>query len=341
MEAIQKTDINKFVEAVCAIDPKPFRQKQLVEWLYCKGASSFDEMSNVPKSLKDGLKGEFSCVPSKIVSSKGSADGSCKHLIELCDGQTIECVAILAKGHKDKLTACVSSQVGCTMGCCFCATGKLGFVRNLGFGEIVEQVMLIEREHDKKVSNIVVMGQGEPFLNYDNVIIALDILNTFKPYEIGARKISISSCGIISGIERFSTLNKQYRLAISLHSADQDTRNVLMPGLRKQNLKSLRKALLKYQEATGRRISIEYIMIKDINDTEKQLDALYEFLMGIKAHINLIPYNKVKGVDFKPSTRETLSNWENFFKSAGIGINIRESKGAEVFGACGQLANKA
>ncbi|MCF0231599.1 MAG: 23S rRNA (adenine(2503)-C(2))-methyltransferase RlmN [Enterococcus sp.] len=226
------------------------------------------------------------------------------------------------------------------MGCCFCSTAKLGFVRNLGFGEILEQVLLIEKAHDKKVSNVVMMGQGEPFLNFENVMEALEIINTYKDYEIGARKICISTCGIISGIDKLTEVNKQYRLAISLHSAEQKTRDVLMPGLKNQSLSKLKSSLISYQERTGRRITIEYIMIKDINDTEEQLGFLYNFIRGLKVHINLLPYNNVPGDEFQSSSRKTLLAWANFFKSAGYSLNVRESKGSDVFGACGQLSNR-
>ncbi|MCF0231899.1 MAG: 23S rRNA (adenine(2503)-C(2))-methyltransferase RlmN [Enterococcus sp.] len=340
MNSIQRQNIHDFLDIVSSVDPKTFRQKQVIEWLYCKGVGSFEDMKNLPKALRESLEKKTTFSPAKIIESKKSSDSSTKHLVQLGDSSIIECVAIPAKGAANRLTACLSSQVGCAMGCCFCATGKLGFKRNLGFGEILEQVLLIEKEHGQKVANIVMMGQGEPLLNYDNVVAALEILNTFKPYEIGARKLCISTCGIISGIEKLSCLNKQYRLAVSLHSADQKTRNLLMPGLKKQSLAELKQSLHKYQEKTGRRISFEYVMLKDINDTEEQLGAFYNFLKGLKAHINLIPFNKVSGTELESSDLKTLSAWEEFFKNTGINISTRKSKGSDVFGACGQLANK-
>lgn len=210
----------------------------------------------------------------------------------------------LAEGS-EQLTVCISSQAGCPMACKFCATGKQGFVRNLYCGEIIQQVLFIQKELKKRISNIVVMGQGEPFLNFDNTIDALKLINDKKIIGLGSRKITISTCGIIPGIKEFSNIDKQFGLAISLHSAIQEKRNALMPEVKNYTLSQLKHVIINYAKKTNRRPTFEYLLIKDINDTEEDLKALINYCKGMLCHINLINLNSVPDSKFQPSSKST------------------------------------
>ena len=243
-----------------------------------------------------------------MVDRAESADGTRKYIFESITPEIakFEAVGIPSSGESDsRLTVCISSQAGCPMGCEFCATGKQGFGRNLEIGEIVDQILEIEDDFNKRVSNVVVMGQGEPFLNFDAVINALDIINNDKLIGIGARKINVSTCGILDGIKRFSGVNKQYGLAISLHSAIQSKRDELMPGVKNFKLDKLHDAIKNYIENTNRRPTLEYLMLREVNDTNEDLEALLSFTNGLHCHINLINYNSTEGSKFKGSKQKT------------------------------------
>lgn len=315
-----------------------FRAKQLYEWLYLHHATSFDDMTNLPKLLRSTLREDFSLSNSAIVDIQESKDGTRKYLIQLEDGYLVETVGIPSQ-NEQRLTVCFSTQVGCPMKCSFCATGKEGFTRNLLPGEICDQILLVQEDFKKRVTNVVGMGQGEPFLNYDNTLKALEIINDPRVIGIGARHITISTCGIIPKIDQFSKVQEQFTLAVSLHSAIQSTRDQLMPKVAQYSLKDLKEALKTYTITSGRRVTLEYAMMKDINDSEEHLQALINFCDGLLCHVNLIPLNEIPDSDYQPSSLKTLNHWINTLNSSHIETTLRNSKGSDIAAACGQLKN--
>ena len=225
------------------------------------------------------------------------------------------------------------------MGCLFCATGRNGFTRNLVAGEIVDQVLAVQKDFGERVTNIVIMGQGEPFANYDETIAALHIMNDPKLLNIGARHITVSTCGLIQGIQRFSEETEQLTLAVSLHAARQEVRDKIMPAVQNQRLEALRKALENYANCTGRRFSFEYALMQGINDSNEDLSALISYCRRLLCHVNLIPLNEIADSPVIPVTNATVQTWKAELEAAGIAVSIRKSRGADIAGACGQLAN--
>lgn len=322
-----------------------YRADQLIQWLFVKQATNYDQITNLPKAFREELATNYPLVPARLIDKQVSRDGTRKYCFELFDGSRIESVGIPAltmnaEGQPQSLTVCFSTQAGCPMQCQFCATGEEGFTRDLSSGEIVDQVAFIQDDFDIRVSHVVSMGQGEPFLNYDAVIDALDFLNSKKGFGIGARHITVSTCGIISGIERLADDPHQYTLAVSLHSAQQVIRDMLMPRCSAQPLPQLKEALQDYQVKTSRRVSFEYLMIQGVNDTEEALEALISFSRGIMCHVNLIPLNDVEHSSLKPSSKDTIEHWKKTLTRVGIETTVRNSRGADIDGACGQLKNK-
>lgn len=315
-----------------------FRAQQLTEWLYQRHASSYDEMTNLPAALRAALSERFPLTTPEIMNRQVSRDGTRKYLIEFDDGIRVETVAIPSRGG-DRLTVCFSTQAGCAIGCAFCATGREGFARNLTPGEIVDQVLIAQDDMGKRVTNVVGMGQGEPFLNYDNTMAALRILNNKKGLEIGARHISVSTCGILPGIERFSEEPEQFTLAVSLHAAHQGVRDLLMPNVARFKLGNLKSALQEYIAKTNRRVTLEYIMIDGVNDADEDLKALQKFCANLLCHVNLIPINAIEGSVFQPSEPETINRWLNAIQKKGTEATLRDSRGSDIDGACGQLKN--
>lgn len=315
-----------------------FRAQQLTEWLYQRHVSSYDEMTNLPAALRAALSERFPLTTPEIVNRQVSRDGTRKYLIEFDDGIRVETVAIPSRGG-DRLTVCFSTQAGCAIGCAFCATGREGFARNLTPGEIVDQVLIAQDDMGKRVTNVVGMGQGEPFLNYDNTMAALRILNNKKGLEIGARHISVSTCGILPGIERFSEEPEQFTLAVSLHAARQGVRDLLMPNVAHFKLGNLKSALQEYIAKTNRRVTLEYIMIDGVNDADEDLKALQKFCANLLCHVNLIPINAIEGSVFQPSEPETINRWLNAIQKKGTEATLRDSRGSDIDGACGQLKN--
>lgn len=322
-----------------------YRADQLIQWLFVKQASSYEEMSNLPKTFRETLTTNYPLIPAQLIDRQISHDGTRKYCFELADGARIESVGIPALKTDDEdrprsLTVCFSTQAGCAMQCAFCATGAEGFTRSLSPGEMIDQIAFIQNDFGMRVSHVVSMGQGEPFLNYDATLQALGFLNDKKGFGIGARHITVSTCGVLSGIERLSDDPHQYTLAVSLHSAQQAVRDTLMPRCTTQTLPQLKQALQSYQRASRRRVSFEYLMIDGVNDTEKALEALIEFSQGLMCHVNLIPLNDVEHSPLKPSSDRTISHWQKALSSAGIETTVRNSRGADIDGACGQLKNK-
>ena len=330
-------------DLVAGLDQPRFRATQLFEWLYGRGVASYDDMTNLPASLREQLTETAPLHFPRIEDKRISADGTRKYILELHDGCLVETVGIPSTGSKDagheRLTVCASSQVGCAMACQFCATGQEGFTRNLSAGEIAWQVLLVAADFETRVSNVVLMGQGEPFLNYDNSLAALRIINHAKGPNIGARHITVSSCGITEGIRRFGTEPEQFTLAISLHSAVQSTRDELMPRSASTPLDELKDALLDYQQAAGRRISFEYLMIDGVNTSDTDLEALIDYCRGLSVHVNLLPINTVPGSPYTPCSKAKMQEWMSLLGRAGIEASVRTSRGSDIFGACGQLKN--
>lgn len=320
-----------------------FRAKQIHEWVHRHHAASFDTMSNLPKDLRTKLSEFFPLETVKIFDRQISLDGTRKYVVTLADGSLVETVGMpvyYRDGSLDRLSVCVSSQVGCPMACQFCATGREGLTRNLTAAEIIAQVALVQEDFQERVSNVVVMGQGEPFLNYDEILAALRILNSRDDFNIGARHITLSTCGIIDGIDRLSQEPEQFTLAVSLHSALQKKRDRLMPKVAKQPLSDLKKAVERYTQSTNRRVSFEYLLIKDINDSEEDLRALLDFCDGLLCHVNLLPVNTVEGSPLQAASPATAKHWVETLIHYGVETSFRKSRGADIDGACGQLKNK-
>lgn len=313
-----------------------FRAKQLVQWLYQKGVDSYDEMSNLPASLKARLNEEAPLERATVVDKRVSKDGTRKYIVRFSDGASAEMVAIPSQ---DRLTVCFSTQVGCAMGCIFCATGKEGFTRNLLPGEMLDQIIIAQKDMGVRVTNLVGMGQGEPFLNYDNVLAAMRLANSPDGLNIGARKITISTCGILSGIRKFAAEPEQFTMAISLHSAIQKSRDVMMPSMVHQTLRDLKQDVLAYQKESGRRVTYEYAMIDGLNDDDEHLGALIDFCRGTICHVNLIPINAIEGSVLEPSKEATVNRFLKELEKRGIEATLRNSRGSDIAGACGQLKN--
>ena len=314
-----------------------FRAKQIHNWIYSKSVSSIDEMTNLSKDFREQLKSIASVTDTQIKIKQVSKDGTIKYLIEYPDGECVETV-LMRFDNRANLTACVSSQVGCAVNCSFCATGKGGFRRNLNYKEIIEQVLTIQRDTGLKVTNIVFMGQGEPLLNLDNVLKALEIFN--NDFQIGARRITISTSGIIPGINRLADMDLQSTLAISLHAPTHDLRKQIMPIENKYQLNELKNALLNYINKTGRRITIEYILIHGFNDTSQVAKELVYYLKDLKCNINLMPYDSVIENDYKkPSVNDTMK-FKYLLEHSGKKVTVRLERGADIDAACGQLRGK-
>ncbi len=314
-----------------------FRAKQIHNWIYTKSVSTIDEMTNLSKDFREQLKGIASVTETKIKVKQTSKDGTLKYLVEYPDGECVETV-LMRFDNRANLTACVSSQVGCAVNCSFCATGKGGFKRNLDYKEIIEQVLTIQRDTGLKVTNIVFMGQGEPLLNLDNVLKALEIFN--NDFQIGARRITISTSGIIPGINRLAEMDLQSTLAISLHAPNHKLRSEIMPIENRYPLDELKKALLNYVEKTGRRITIEYILIHKFNDTFEVAKELAHWLKDLKCNINLIPYNSVIENDYKKPSSSDIMKFKYLLEHSGKKVTIRLERGADIDAACGQLRGK-
>ncbi len=314
-----------------------FRAKQIHNWIYFKSVSSIDEMTDLSKDFRTELKGKAVVTDTKIKAKQVSSDGTIKYLVEYPDGECVETV-LMRFDNRANLTACVSSQVGCAVNCSFCATGKRGFIRNLTYQEIIEQVLTIQRDTGLKVTNIVFMGQGEPLLNLDNVLKALEIFN--EDFQIGARRITISTSGIIPQINKLAESELQSTLAISLHAPNHGLRASLMPIENKYNISELQDALVQYIEKTGRRITIEYILIHELNDTLECAKELAQYLKNIKCNINLIPYNAVNDTKYKKSSNDDIMKFKYILEHSGKKVTVRLERGADIDAACGQLKGK-
>lgn len=334
---IRLLTLEELQDLVKELGQPAFRAKQLNEWIHDKNVCSFDEMTNLPAALREKLSERFSFnVPVELVKQV-SKDGSRKYLLQFSDGVSVETVGM---PNRNKLAVCISSQAGCAMGCAFCATGLAGLSRSLTAQEMVDQVLHVARDFGERVTSVVFMGQGEPFANFDATVQALRILNDPDGLAIGARHLTVSTCGVIPGIRRFAELPEQFTLAISLHSAIQGTRNQLMPGVKKYTLLRLHEAIQLYVEKTGRRPTYEFAMIDGINDTNPEMQALVDFCTGTLCHVNLIQLNNIPDSPFRPSPIEKVESLQRRLTMHGVETTIRNSRGSDIDAACGQLKQR-
>jgi 23S rRNA (adenine2503-C2)-methyltransferase len=316
---------------------KKYRAEQIFSWIYKENVTSFDEMTNLSQALREKLKEQFDLHTFKIITKQVSKDGTKKYLFDILDNNAIESVLMEYKYGK---TICVSSQVGCKMGCKFCASTGVKFARSLEAGEIVEQLLAIERDEKIHISNLVFMGIGEPLDNYDNVMKAIRILNNPKGINMGARHISISTSGLVPNIYKLADENIQCTLSISLHSSSNEKRSKMMPVNNLYNIQELMKACKYYIEKTNRRISFEYALAKDNNDNIQDAKELAELLKGMLCHVNLIPINKIEDGKFTKSSNENIMKFRDYLNSKGIVATVRRELGSDIDAACGQLRKK-
>jgi len=317
---------------------KKFQGEQVYSWLV-KGAHSFDEMTNLSLACRQRLATQFpTFFSSTVVSSQYDFDGAAKLALKLCDGGIIECVLLTDK--EGELTACLSSQVGCAMGCKFCRTGTLRFKRNLTDYEIVEQFAHLCFISPRPISHVVFMGMGEPLANIDNVCNAIKFLHDSKGYNLSHRRITISTCGLVPGILDLSRRSVPVKLAVSLVTANDEKRSALMPVNRSFNLSQLRNALVRFQKELGRRFTLEYCMIHNMNMSESDANELKKFCTGLEAIVNLIPFNPCKELDFETPTQDEIKSFTLALSKRNIPYTIRVSRGRSIKGACGQLAGK-
>ncbi len=323
----------EFEDYFVSIGDKKFRSVQLYEFLYKKRINNTSEMNNIGNNIKERLNKDFSFDMIKLIV-KQEDNLVKKYLFELIDGERIESVVMF---HDYGISVCVSSQVGCNMSCAFCESGRLKKRRNLEAYEIVEQILLIEQDIGKRISHIVVMGIGEPFDNYDNVMRFVKIVNDNKGIDIGSRHITISTCGIVPGIYKFMNEEGQVNLAISLHAPNDEIRNKIMPISKRYKLEELMEAIKKYISVTNRRVTFEYIMLDNINDSTECAMELSELLKGINCYVNLIPYNETENISFKRSKNSQIMKFYDILKKNSINVTIRKEFGSKVDAACGQL----
>ena len=313
-----------------------YRTDQICQWIYQKKVFDFLEMTNLSKELREKLSESFTIIPPMIIKEQVSKDGTQKFLLQLTDGEKIESVLIHHGSHS---TACISSQVGCQLGCSFCATGISGYTRNLTAGELTGQLLVMEKRFGKDINNVVFMGMGEPFNNTDNVFSSVSAFNNPKMRNLGARHISISTSGVVPGIIDLSNFEVPVRLSVSLHAPNDALRSKLMPINRKHSLESLMDALRKYLERTGERITFEYIMIDKVNDSIGNAYELVSLLNGMNAYVNIIPYNPVIE-KYERSSDAKIKEFCNVLSKHHIEFEVRHEKGIDIDAACGQLRTR-
>lgn len=319
-----------------SLGSKKFHADQLFSWLYEKRINSYEEITNIKKELLEQVKSDYSIEKLKIVNIEKDID-VCKYLFELYDGEHIE--AVLMR-HDYGNSICVSSQVGCNMGCRFCESGRRKKVRNLEAYEMVLQIMMIEEELGERISHVVVMGIGEPFDNYDNLVNFLKIINHPKGMAIGARHITVSTCGVVPKIKEFSNLGLQFNLAISLHAPNNEIRDMIMPINKAYPLDVLMPVLKEYYNNTNRRITFEYVLLEGLNDSESCALELSKLVKDLNCYINLIPYNGTNNLNFKRSSTIQIMKFYDILKKNKINVTIRKEFGSKISAACGQLRSK-
>ena len=337
MKNIKEYNLSDLQDEILALGEKKYRAEQIFKWIYVDKVKEFDEMTNLSMELREKLKQEYTMCNFKILKKQESSDGTKKYLFDVLDGNAIE--TVLMEYHHGK-TICVSSQIGCKMGCKFCASTGIKFIRSLTAGEIVEQILAVEQDIGDKISNVVFMGIGEPFDNYDNVMKAIQIINNQKGLNIGARHISISTSGLVPMIYKFADEELQCTLSISLHATTDEKRSKMMPINNRYNIKELMEACKYYINKTNKRISFEYALAKDNNDNLEDAKELVKLLKGMLCHVNLIPINKIENGEYVKSSNENIIKFRDYLNEKGIVATIRRELGSDIDAACGQLRRK-
>ena len=338
MKNIKDYDLPQLKEEMQELGQKPFRAEQIFKWLYQDRVSSFDEMTNLSLELREVLKEEYEIKEYKILKKQEATDGTKKYLFDVLDGNAIETVLM---SYHHGYSICVTSQIGCKMGCKFCASTGIPFIRNLTSGEIVEQILAVERDTGVRISNVVFMGIGEPLDNYENVINAIRIINNPKGINIGARHISVSTSGLIPEIYRLAKEKIQCTLSISLHATTNEKRSAMMPVNKTYPIEELIKACKDYIKETNRRISFEYALAKENNDNLEDAKGLVKLLKGMNCHVNLIPINKIENGKYTKSSIENIMKFRDYLNDHGIVATIRRELGSDIEAACGQLRRKS
>ncbi len=327
----------ELAELLKALGQPSFRAKQIYTWLH-KGVRDYGEMTNLPKSLRDTLQEQYPLCPPQVVRKQESQkDGTIKYLWQLADGNCVE--TVLMRYHYGN-TVCISTEVGCRMGCAFCASTLGGLVRRLEPYEMLDQVLFTQLDSGLPVSHIVLMGIGEPLDNFDNVMRFLELVNSPDGMNISMRHISLSTCGLVPGIDKLAEKKLQLTLSVSLHAPTDEIRNTIMPVNKAYPTEELLAACRRYYEATGRRISFEYAMINGVNDTAEAAKTLLHRLKGLPAHINLIPLNHVEESPLKPSTRQAVQRFQQLLEQGGVPATVRRTLGSDIDASCGQLRRK-
>ncbi len=332
---IMSKTVNELEDLVISLGENKYRGAQLFSWFHDKKISDYAEMTNISKGLRERLKKDYPLMavrPENVI--KSGLDGTRKYLFRLFDGNIIESVLMR---YKHGNSVCISSQVGCRMGCRFCASTIDGLVRNLLPSEMVSQVYEIEKDCGERISNIVVMGSGEPLENFDNLIRFIELISDEAGANISKRNITVSTCGIVPKIRELAALKLPITLAVSLHAPDQEKRREIMPVANKYPLDELMAACRDYFNETGRRMTFEYSLIAGVNDSDGEASALSRLLKGFGAHVNLIPVNPIKERDFRQSEKEAVAAFKNKLEKNGINVTIRREMGRDIDGACGQL----
>ena len=335
---IKSLNLKELQEFMESIGEKAFRAKQLYQWLHEKQVCDWEEMTNLSKSLREKLKEHARLTilePVEIQTSQ--LDGTKKYLFRLQDGNMIESVLMR---YKHGNSVCISSQVGCRMGCRFCASTLDGLVRGLTPGEMLEQIYRISRDIDERISNVVVMGTGEPLDNYENLLKFIELLTDENGIHISQRNLTVSTCGIVPRIRQLAEEKLQITLALSLHASNQKKRKELMPVANKYDIHEVIDACKYYFEKTGRRITFEYSLVGGVNDTKEDADELSALICGMNCHVNLIPVNPIKERDYVQSNQQVIRNFKNKLEKNGINVTIRREMGRDIDGACGQLRKR-
>lgn len=338
---IRQLNLEQLTEKLTDLGEKPFRAKQIYEWLWKKGVVDFSEMTNLSKDLRTKLEENFEIRFLEIAEEQRSSDRTIKDAFKLFDGAVVEGVLIPTS---KRMTACVSVQVGCSLDCAFCATGKLKRVRNLNPDEIVDQVVLINNQaknnYDIPLSNIVFMGMGEPLLNYNNTLDAIDKITSPDGLGMSPKRITVSTAGIAKMIKKLGDDQVRFNLALSLHAANDEKRNKIMPINETNTLEVLADALKYFHEKTGSRVTFEYIIFKDFNDELQDAKELAEFCKNVPCKINIIEYNSIDEGEFQQADQKKVDRFAKFLESKNLIVNVRRSRGKDIDAACGQLANK-
>lgn len=337
MKNIKDYNLPELKKELEVMGEKPFRAEQIFKWIFQEKIKSFDEMTNISLELREKLKENYTICNFEILRKQESKDGTIKYLFDVLDGNAIETVLM---SYHHGYSICVSSQIGCKMGCKFCASTGINFIRNLTSGEIAEQILAVEQDANVRISNVVFMGIGEPLDNYENVINAIHIINNPKGLNIGARHISISTSGLVPKIYQLANEKIPCTLSISLHATNNEKRSSMMPVNNAYPIEELIQACKDYIKETNRRISFEYALAKDNNDNLNDAKELVKLLKGMLCHVNLIPINKIENGTFTKSSNENIMKFRDFLNDHGIVATIRRELGSDIDAACGQLRRK-